>query len=50
MDGGRNRAKRLAHQHHDRKRRIAAPAGQLAEEACYIEIEVLGEPIGKQDQ
>ncbi|HET6605903.1 MAG TPA: kinase [Rhodopila sp.] len=25
-------------------------AGQLAEEACYIEIEVLGEPIGKQDQ
>jgi D-glycero-alpha-D-manno-heptose-7-phosphate kinase len=23
---------------------------QLAEEACYIEIEVLGEPIGKQDQ
>lgn len=25
-------------------------AGQLAEEACYIEMEVLGEPIGKQDQ
>jgi D-glycero-alpha-D-manno-heptose-7-phosphate kinase len=25
-------------------------AGQLAEEASYIEIEVLGEPIGKQDQ
>lgn len=25
-------------------------AGQLAEEACHIEIEVLGEPIGKQDQ
>ena len=23
---------------------------QLAEEACYIEMEVLGEPIGKQDQ
>jgi D-glycero-alpha-D-manno-heptose-7-phosphate kinase len=23
---------------------------QLAEEACYIEIEILGEPIGKQDQ
>ena len=23
---------------------------QLAEEACYIEIDVLGEPIGKQDQ
>ena len=25
-------------------------AGQLAEEACHIEIEVLGQPIGKQDQ
>jgi len=25
-------------------------AGQLAEEACHVEIEVLGEPIGKQDQ
>jgi D-glycero-alpha-D-manno-heptose-7-phosphate kinase len=25
-------------------------AGQLAEEACHIEIEVLGETIGKQDQ
>jgi len=25
-------------------------AGQLAEEASYIEIDVLGEPIGKQDQ
>ncbi|MBV9221119.1 MAG: GHMP kinase, partial [Methylobacteriaceae bacterium] len=25
-------------------------AGQLAEEACHIEIEVLHEPIGKQDQ
>ena len=25
-------------------------AGQLAEEACHIEIQVLGEPIGKQDQ
>jgi D-glycero-alpha-D-manno-heptose-7-phosphate kinase len=25
-------------------------AGQLAEEACHIEIEVLNEPIGKQDQ
>lgn len=24
--------------------------GQLAEEACHIEIDVLGEPIGKQDQ
>ena len=24
--------------------------GQLAEEACHIEIELLGEPIGKQDQ
>lgn len=26
------------------------PAGQLAEEACHIEIDRLGEPIGKQDQ
>jgi D-glycero-alpha-D-manno-heptose-7-phosphate kinase len=25
-------------------------AGQLAEEACHIEIDVLGQPIGKQDQ
>lgn len=25
-------------------------AGQLAEEACYIEMEILKEPIGKQDQ
>ncbi len=25
-------------------------AGQLAEEACHIEIELLGQPIGKQDQ
>ena len=25
-------------------------AAQLAEEACHVEIEVLGEPIGKQDQ
>ena len=25
-------------------------AGQLAEEACHIEIDVLGSPIGKQDQ
>ncbi|WP_232823025.1 GHMP family kinase ATP-binding protein [Oceanibium sediminis] len=27
-----------------------ASPGQLADEACHIEIEVLGEPIGKQDQ
>ena len=27
-----------------------APAGQLAEEACLIELERCGEPIGKQDQ
>lgn len=34
--------------HTFRGERVAA--GQLAEEACFIEIEVLGEPIGKQDQ
>jgi D-glycero-alpha-D-manno-heptose-7-phosphate kinase len=27
-----------------------APAETLAEEACHIEIDILGEPIGKQDQ
>jgi D-glycero-alpha-D-manno-heptose-7-phosphate kinase len=31
-------------------RREAIPARELAEEACHIEIDVLGEPIGKQDQ
>jgi D-glycero-alpha-D-manno-heptose-7-phosphate kinase len=25
-------------------------AGQLAEEACHVEMDILGEPIGKQDQ
>jgi D-glycero-alpha-D-manno-heptose-7-phosphate kinase len=34
--------------HAYRGERVAA--GQLAEEACYIEMEVLREPIGKQDQ
>ena len=34
--------------HAFRGERVAA--GQLAEEACHIEIDVLGEPIGKQDQ
>lgn len=34
---------------HAYKGRRVSP-GQLAEEACHIEIEVLGEPIGKQDQ
>jgi D-glycero-alpha-D-manno-heptose-7-phosphate kinase len=34
--------------HAYRSERVSA--GQLAEEACYVEIEVLGEPIGKQDQ
>jgi len=29
---------------------IQSSAGQLAEEASHIEIDVLGEPIGKQDQ
>ncbi len=34
--------------HAYRGERVAA--GQLAEEACHIEMQVLGEPIGKQDQ
>lgn len=34
---------------HTYKREMPARE-QLAEEACYLEIEVLGEPIGKQDQ
>jgi len=31
-------------------RRVALPPGRLAEDACEIEIDVLGEPSGKQDQ
>ncbi|HUM10050.1 MAG TPA: hypothetical protein VLT82_03770 [Myxococcaceae bacterium] len=31
-------------------RRESVPAEQLAQEACHLEIDVLGEPIGKQDQ
>src|SRR5262249_57691866 len=31
-------------------RRESVPAEQLAQEACRVEIDVLGEPIGKQDQ
>jgi D-glycero-alpha-D-manno-heptose-7-phosphate kinase len=31
-------------------RGIAIPPGRLAEDACEIEIDVLGEPTGKQDQ
>lgn len=31
-------------------RRMSITPGTLAEQACHIEIEVLGEPIGKQDQ
>jgi D-glycero-alpha-D-manno-heptose-7-phosphate kinase len=31
-------------------RRESVPAEQLAQEACRLEIDVLGEPIGKQDQ
>ena len=31
-------------------RRVAITPGALAEDACEIEIDVLGEPIGKQDQ
>src|SRR4051812_10990095 len=31
-------------------KRESIPAEQLAREACHLEIDVLGEPIGKQDQ
>ena len=31
-------------------RRVAMTPGALAEAACEIEIDVLGEPVGKQDQ
>jgi D-glycero-alpha-D-manno-heptose-7-phosphate kinase len=31
-------------------RSVAVTPGRLAEEACEIEIDILGEPIGKQDQ
>lgn len=31
-------------------RRVAIPPGRLAEDGCEIEIDVLGEPSGKQDQ
>ena len=31
-------------------RRIATTPGRLAEDACEIEIDILGEPVGKQDQ
>src|SRR5215472_6290937 len=31
-------------------RRESVPAEQLAQEACRLEIDILGEPIGKQDQ
>ena len=31
-------------------KREAVPTEQLAREACHLEIDVLGEPIGKQDQ
>ena len=34
---------------HVMKKSFISP-GDLAEQACYIEIDVLGEPIGKQDQ
>ena len=35
---------------HIHKNNSAVPPRQLAEQACHIEIERLGEPIGKQDQ
>jgi D-glycero-alpha-D-manno-heptose-7-phosphate kinase len=31
-------------------RREHVPPGRLAEEACYIEIDMVGSPVGKQDQ
>ena len=31
-------------------KRNSVPARELAEQACHIELDVLGEPIGKQDQ
>jgi len=31
-------------------RRMSITPGQLAEQACHIELDVLGEPVGKQDQ
>jgi D-glycero-alpha-D-manno-heptose-7-phosphate kinase len=31
-------------------RKVPVQAGELAERACHIEIDLLGEPIGKQDQ
>jgi D-glycero-alpha-D-manno-heptose-7-phosphate kinase len=34
---------------HRHRNRVIAPA-ELAESACHIEIDVLGEPVGKQDQ
>jgi D-glycero-alpha-D-manno-heptose-7-phosphate kinase len=34
---------------HTHKKNIIAP-DELAEQACHIEIDILGEPIGKQDQ
>lgn len=37
---------RALHTHH----KDFVPREQLAEEACHIEIDLLGEPIGKQDQ
>ena len=39
----------LLHALHTHQKRIVSKA-ELAEEACRIEIEILGEPIGKQDQ
>jgi D-glycero-alpha-D-manno-heptose-7-phosphate kinase len=39
----------LLHALHTLKRE-AVPLGQLAEEACHIEMDLLGEPIGKHDQ
>ena len=39
----------LLHALHKYKRHVVSP-DQLAEEACHIEMDLLGEPVGKQDQ
>ena len=49
LGGSSSFAVGLLHALHTLKGERVSP-GQLAEEACHIEIDVLGHPIGKQDQ